>query len=194
MSPYDKLMKFLEKNDFITLSEAMDAGVSKMTLSRMVKDGVLHKPAKRIYAKNLDWMGEPLRQYAPACTLYPNAVVCGVSALIYYDLTDEFERKIWLAFPRDHRAINQEYRIVYPRGDSFSMGIVRHKIGKREVRIYDREKSVVDAFKLLPIDASYKVMRAYLKLKNKDMEKLSWYAKKMRKPLDDVMTILLSDE
>ena len=74
------------------------------------------------------------------------------------------------------------------------MGIVRHKIGIREVRIYDREKSVIDAFKLLPIDAAYKVMRAYMKLKDKDLDKVSRYAKKMRKPLDELMTILLSDE
>ena len=190
----DKLLKFLEKNDFVTLSEALKMGVSKMALSRMAKEGVLHKPAKRIYSKNTSWMGEPLRQYAPACTLYPDAVVCGVSALNYYELTDEFERKIWLAFPRHHRIMNQEYRTVYPRGDSYSMGIVRHKIGLRKVRIYGREKSVVDAFKLLPIDAAYKVMRAYMKLKDKDLDKVSWYAKKMRKPLDEIMTILLSDE
>ena len=190
----DKLLKFLEKNDFITLSEALKMGVSKMALSRMAKEGTLHKPAKRIYSKNTGWMGEPLRQYAPACTLYPDAIVCGVSALNYYELTDEFEGKIWLAFPRHHRIMNQEYRIVYPRGDSYSLGIARHKIGIRKVRIYDREKSVVDAFKLLPIDAAYKVMRTYLKLKDKDLDKVSWYAKKMRKPLDEIMTILLSDE
>ncbi len=192
--PSDKLLKFIEKNDFITLYEALNMGISKMALSRMVKEDTLHKPAKRIYSKNTDWMGEPLKQYAPACALYPDAVICGVSALNYYELTDEFERKIWLAFPRQHRIMNQEYRIVYPRGDSYSMGIVRHKIGIREVRIYDREKSVIDAFKLLPIDAAYKVMRAYMKLKDKDLDKVSRYAKKMRKPLDELMTILLSDE
>lgn len=194
MTPKEKILKFLEKSDFITLSEALELGVNKMALSRMVREGILHRPAKRIYAKRLDWMSDPLRQYAPACTLYPDAVICGVSALTYYHLTDEFERKIWLAFPRDHRVINQEYRIIYPRGDSYSMGIVKHKVGNRVVRIYDREKTVVDAFKLLPIDAAYKVMRAYLKLKDKNMEKVSRYAKRMRKSLDEIMTILLSDE
>lgn len=169
-------------------------GVSKMTLSRMVKDEVLYKPAKSIYAKNLDWLGDPLAQFAPACTLYPHAVICGVSALLYYDLTDELQRKIWLAFPRNHRISNREYRVISPRDNSYPIGIVRHKVGIREVRIYDREKSVVDAFKLLPIDAAHKVLRTYLKLKDNNLDKLSKYAKRMRKPLDETIMILLSDE
>ena len=194
MTPKDKIMAFLDKHDFITLSEALKLGASKMALSRMVQSGVLHKPAKQIYSKKMDWLTDPLRQYAPACALYPHAVVCGISALNYYNLTDEYERKIWLAFPRDHRVSNKEYRIVYPREESYSLGIVKHKVDRREVRIYDIEKTVVDTFKLLPIDVGHKVLRAYLKRKNRNMDKLSWYAKKMRKPLDDMITILLSDE
>lgn len=189
-----KLMKFLTKNDFVTLHEAVKMGVGKMTLSRMVAEGILYRAARRIYTSNIDWLTDPLRKYAPACTLYPDAVVCCVSALTYYDLTDEEERKIWLAFPQSHRVVNQEYRIVYPQGPSYSLGIVRHRFGKREVRIYDREKSVVDAFKFLPIDVGYKALRGYLKLKDNDLNKLSRYAKQMRKPLDEVMTTLLSDE
>jgi len=120
--------------------------------------------------------------------------VCGVSALTYYDLTDEEERQIWLAFPQKHRVVNQEYRIIYPQGPSYSLGIVRHRFGKREVRIYDREKAVVDAFKFLPIDVGFKALRGYLKFKDRDLGKLSRYGKRLRKPLDDAITTLLSDE
>lgn len=194
MPPIDKMMKLLDKNDFVTLAEAQKMGVNKMALSRLVANSSLFRPAKRIYTKNPDWLADGLRQYAPACTLYPDAVVCGVSALVHYDLTDEFEGKIWLSFPMNHCLVNNEYQIVHQRGKSYSIGIVRHKIGKREVRIYDREKTVVDAFKLLPIDAAYKVLRTYLKLKDKDLVKLSAYAKQMRKPLDKIVNILLSDE
>lgn len=169
-------------------------GVGKMALSRMVAEGILYRTARRIYASNIDWLTDPLRRYAPACTLYPDAVVCGVSALTYYDLTDEEERKIWLAFPQSHRVVNQEYRIIYPQGPSYSLGIVQHRFGKREVQIYDREKSVVDAFKFLPVDVGYKALRGYLKLKNSNLDKLSRYSKQVRKPLDEIIAALLSDE
>ena len=194
MTPNDKILKFLEKNDFITLSEAEALGMSKMALSRLVLAGILHKPAKRIYSKKINWLTEPLAQYAPACSLYPDAVICGISALIYYGLTDEFERKIWLAFPREHRVHNRDYRIVSLSGQSYSLGIEKHKIGNRIVKIYDVEKTVVDAFKFLPIDVAHKALRAYLKLKKKNISKLSTYARQLRKPLHETITILLSDE
>jgi hypothetical protein len=193
-SPRDRLLQYLGRNDFATLKEAQAFGVSKMTLSHMVRAGVLHRPAKRIYTTKTDWLADPLGRYAPACTLYPDAVICGVSALAYYDLTDEEEKKTWLAFPQHHRIVNQEYRLIYPSGPSYTLGVVRHTIGNREVRIYGPEKSVVDAFKYLPIDVAHKAVRAYLKRKDKDLDKLSKFAKQMRKPLDDILTVLLSDE
>ncbi|MFH1018855.1 MAG: type IV toxin-antitoxin system AbiEi family antitoxin domain-containing protein [Pseudomonadota bacterium] len=193
-SPRDNLLKFLSRNDFATLREAQAFGVSKMTLSHLVREGVLYRPAKRIYTTKTDWLADPLRRYAPACTLYPDAVVCGVSALAYYDLTDEEEKKVWLAFPQSHRVVNQEYRLIYPRGLSYTLGVTRHNVGKREVRIYNPEKSVVDAFKYLPIDVAHKALRAYLKRKEKNLDMLTKYARQLRKPLDDILVVLLSDE
>lgn len=193
-TPREKLLRFLRQNDFATLKEALSFGLSKMTLSNLVGAGILYRPAKRIYTAKTDWLAHPLRRYAPACTLYPDAVVCGLSALAYYDLTDEEEKKVWLAFPQDHRVANGEYRLIYPRGLSYTLGVVRHVIGKREVRIYDLEKAVVDAFKYLPIDVAHKALRAYLNRKGRNVGKLSQYARQLRKPLDDVLIVLMSEE
>lgn len=194
MEPKEKLLKLLNRTDFATLDEAADIGVTKITLSRMVAAGTLYRPAKRIYTATTDWLTDSLRKYAPACTLYPDAVVCGVSALLHYELTDEQEHKIWLAFPRKHRIINQEYRVVYLREPSYSLGLLQHRVGKHVVRIYVREKTIVDAFKMLPIDVAHKALRGYLRLKDRDLTKLSRYAKQMHKPLDDIVATLLSDE
>lgn len=190
----EKVLNFLEHNDFLTLSEAINMGANKMMLSRLVAAGDLYRPFRRIYTLTTDWLTDPLQRYAPACTLYPDAVICGVSALVHYDLTDEIERKIWLAFPQEHRVSNREYRIVYPKGVSYSLGIVRQPVKNREVRIYDMEKTVVDAFKYLPADTAYKILREYLKLKKKDIGKLLNYARQMRKPLDQIVAIFLSEQ
>jgi len=194
MERKDKVLTFLEKNDFILLDEAVAMGVSRLILSRLVAQGVLHRPAKRVYTSNFDWLTDPLRRYTPVCAIYPDAVICGVSALTYHDLTDEEERKVWLAFPRKHRVVNREYRIIYPSGRCYSLGILRHKMGRREVRIYDKEKSVVDAFKYLTVDVAHKALRGYLRMKDKDIDKLTRYARQMRKPLDEIITIFLADQ
>ena len=169
-------------------------GVNKMMLSRMVKEESIHRTATRIYSVAIDWLTDPIGKYAAACTLYPDAVVCGVSALTYYDLTDEEERRTWLAFPQSHRVVNRGYRIIYPQGPSYSLGIVRYQIKNREVRMYDLEKTIVDTFKFLPIDVAHKALKGYIKRKDKNIKKLCDYARQLRKHLDDEVTLLLSDE
>ena len=195
MDPKDKIMKFLQKNDFITLEEALNLGMSKMGLSRMVKQEALHRPYKRIYTTSqVDWLTYNERRFAVPCTLYEDAIVCGISALIYYNLTDEFERKIWLAFPQSHRVVNREYRIIYPQGVSYTLGVKTMKVGRRQIRIYDCEKAVVDSFKFLPIDVAHKALKGYLKRKDKNVDKLIKYSRELRKPLDDAITLLMADE
>lgn len=194
MKARDKILKFLDKNDFITTEEACQMGANKMTLSRLTAREEVHRVAGRIYAKHYDWLTDPLKKYAPACTLYPDAVICCVSALTYYELTDEIEKKIWLAFPQSHRIVNKEYRMVYPSDHCHSLGINIHKLGKRKIRIYDREKSVIDAFKYLPVDVAHKALKGYLNQKNPDHEKLSKYARKMKKNIDKEITFFLADE
>ena len=192
MQPKDRIFKFLEKNDFVTFEEATDMGVSKLVLSRLCAQGILHRPARKIYTTYLDWLTEPLRKYAPACALYSDAVICGVSALIYHELTDEEEIKVWLAFPRAHRVVNAEYRTIYPSGSAYSLGIETQWVGCRQVRIYDCEKSVVDAFKYLSVEVAHQALRKYLRKRDKDLNKLSHYAKQLRKPLDEIIAIFLA--
>lgn len=195
MDVKSQLMDFLSTNDFITLDEALRFGVNKMALSRLVKQDQLFRPYRRIYTtSNVDWLTHPERKFAAPCTLYPDAIICGVSALAYYGLTDEHERKIWLAFPQTHRVVNQEYRIIYPQGESYSLGMQVLTVGSRKVRIYDCEKTIVDAFKFLPDDVALKALKGYLKRKDKNINKLIDYSRRLRKPLDETITVLMADE
>lgn len=194
MKPKDVLFKTLKKNDFVTFEEATDMGVSKLMLSRLVAEGVLYRPSRKIYTTSLEWLTDPIKKYAPACTLYPDAVICGISALIFHELTDEEERKVWLAFPRDHRVVNNEFRILYPSGLAYSLGREKHRQAGREVRIYNLEKSVVDAFKYLPIDVAHKALRGYLKRRDRNLDKLVRYGRQLRKPLDETIAIMLADQ
>src|SRR3989442_5196354 len=93
------LARYLKKNDFITIDEARHLGVYPMMLSRLVEKEKLFRTERAIYTHNLNWLTDPLKKYLPVCTQIPDAIVCGISALTYYDLTDEEERQIWIALP-----------------------------------------------------------------------------------------------
>jgi Predicted transcriptional regulator len=190
----DSLMRFLKENDFITLNEARRLGINPMTLSRLVANEDIFRTDRGVYTHDLAWLTDPLKKYLPACTQIPEAVICGVSALSYYDLTDEEERKTWIAIPVQKKLKDPRYRVIRTRGLGYSLGIEIHKFGKRSVRIYDREKAVVDAFKYLTEETALKALKGYLKLKTKDIHKLSDYGRKLRKPLDDLVRALMAEE
>lgn len=187
-------MKFLEVNTFVTIGEAKKLGVSPMTLSRLVASEELFRTEHGIYTHNPDWLTEPLKKYVAACTLYPKAVICGISALTYYDLTDMEERQVWIALPAPSIIHNPRYRVIRPSGIAYTLGTEKQFFGKRVVRIYDLEKTIVDAFKYHTEEVAYKALKGYLKRKDKDIQKLCDYARRLKKPLDEIVTALLSDE
>lgn len=194
MNAKERLEKQLKKNDFITIEEARDFGISPMLLSRMVAKEELFRIGRGIYAHDIDWLTKSLKKYRPVCTLVPDAIISGISALNYYKLTDQEERQIGVTLPFNKRLKDQRYRIIRARGSNYTLGITVYHFGKHDVRIYDIEKTVVDAFKYQTEEIAFKALKSYLKRKEKDVSKLCGYARKMRKPLDKIVAALLADE
>ena len=63
------------------------------------------------------------------------------------------------------------------------LGVKMIKKGKYKVKIFDRERSVVDAFRYLSREIAIKALQAYLKSSQNhkpDLPKLSKYAKALR--------------
>ena len=193
MDKLDNLMKFLDKNNFVTVNEGKRLGVSPMMLSRLAAGEKIYRIEHGVYAKDLGWLTDPLKKYIVACARYPKAVICGISALTYYDLTDEEERQFWIALPPPKTVNNAWYRVIRPKGKAYSLGIERHAFGKRFVKIYDVEKTIVDAFKYGTEEVALKALKGYLRRKDKDILKLCEYARELKKPLDDIVTVLMAD-
>ncbi len=193
MDERSDVLKFIAKNLFITASEARKRGIGPMTLSRMVAKEELFSTERGVYAKTLDWLTDPLKKYLPACTIYPKAVISGISALTYYDLTLEEERKVYITIPITQVVKNPKYRAIRSQGLWYELGIQTFKFGKRQVRIYDIEKTVVAAFKYQTEEVAYKALKEYLKRKDKDVNKLCRYAEDLGKPLEDKVRFFLSE-
>lgn len=193
MQKTERLREFLRRNTFITLSEGKKIGISPMTLSRLTAREELFRIQHGVYTDDMAWLTDPLKKYTVACALYPAAVICGVSSLTYYDLTDEEECQVWISLPASKTIHNPRYRIIRPSGIAYTLGIQKHFFGKREVRIYDLEKTIVDAFKYHTEEVALKALKGYLKRKDKNIRKLSDYAGRLKKPLDHVLTILMAE-
>ncbi|MCX6128678.1 MAG: hypothetical protein NTX25_06385 [Proteobacteria bacterium] len=91
----------------------------------------------------------------------PSGVVCLISALALYDMTDEIPRAHWIAVPHSSKAPKRKgIKIVRMR--NIELGQTSLKIGSQTVPIFDRERTIVDAFRYLGKETAVKALKIAL--------------------------------
>ncbi|MDQ6911016.1 MAG: type IV toxin-antitoxin system AbiEi family antitoxin domain-containing protein [Actinomycetota bacterium] len=131
--------------------EAITAGVSWRDLYRARDQGVILELSRGLYqlreADGLDQL-----DFVVVCARAPEAMICLVSALAYWDLTDENPNQVDLAVPEGKhrpRIDHPPTRVHVFQAATFDLGRADVKIGHTaRFAITDRERSVVDAFRL----------------------------------------------
>jgi len=180
---YIKQLERFHNVPFFTSEEAEKRGIPRHALAYLEKRGEL----KRIYPGayrfaayepkvELQW--ENLGLIASSV---PESVICLISALVFYDLTDQVMREIWLAVPhKSHPAKRPNTRIVRMR--NIDLGKIHITLGEYHVQIFDRERCIIDAFRYLSKEIAIKALQRYLQSKRAkpDLQKLGMYAKKLR--------------
>ena len=116
----------------------------------------------------------------------PRGVICLISALSIYNLTEEVMRQYWIATPNRMTAPRRpKAKIIRMR--NMTLGRTEMEFGDYKIKIFDRERTVVDSFRYLSRETAIKALKSYLKGSNEhrpNIEKLRSYAKKLRVPLD----------
>lgn len=186
MRPKTALQKInpLLKARSFTSAQARARGVTAATLAHYVSTGDIQRIGHGLYKGPNAASGEDFRweDLLEAVQRTKNGVVCLVSALAFYDLTEEQPRQHWIAIRHDtvHRH-PASTKIVRMR--NFDLGKTTAKIGTETFPIFDRERTIVDSFRYLGIEVALKALRAALKKKGVekvDFERLRLYAKKLR--------------
>jgi len=178
----NKLGPFINAPIF-TSAEAKKQDVPGYALAYLVKRGTLEKiypGAYRFsqYEPEVEFQWENLALIALSI---PSGVICLISALCYYDLTDQIMREVWIAVPHEsYPPKRPNTRIIRMR--NIKLGKIEISLGKYNVHIFDRERCVVDAFRYLSKEIAIKAIQKYFQsTKNKpDPKKLGAYAKALR--------------
>lgn len=179
----EKLNALLERPLF-TSKEAKEVGVSTSTLDYYVRSGALRRINRGIYQKTgykdrktFKW-GDLIEAYYSV----RNGVICLISALAVYDLTEEIPRQHWLAI--SHRTSVQSNRnLKIVRFRNMHLGRVELDLEGVKISIFDRERTVVDAFRLLSRETAIKALKMALAKGGKnrvDLIKLQAYAKQLQ--------------
>lgn len=175
----------LLKKPFFTALEAKKLGISTSVLHHYCKSGRLKRLSRGIYQSseykspvgNFQW-----EDLIEAVHSIPGGVICLISALALYNITEEIPRRYWIAV--SHKTSMKRVRAIK---------IVRlrdMKLGKTEITlegvhlpIFDRERTIVDAFRLLSYETAIKALKMALSSQAKqriDLRKLENYAHKLR--------------
>lgn len=182
-----RLDALLMKPSF-TSHEAEKVGVTSSTLAYYVSTGDLYRLSRGVYRGANSPMMEDFRweDLTVTMTKIKNGIICLTTALAIYELTDEIPRKHWIAVPNStrHRADNST-KIVRMR--NVELGKTTIKINNLNLSIFDKERTIVDAFRFLSIETAIKALRNGLLLKGKEkinIEKMRNYSRILRVNID----------
>ena len=169
-----------------TSKEAKAMGIHPSLLAYYVNQGVITRISRGVYkVKNLpeDLLWTDLVEAVYGIN---DGIICLVSALAIYELTEEIPRQHWIGVRHETDAIGgPDLKIV--RFRNLELGRTSIELGGVIVPIFDRERTIVDAFRLLSKETAIKALKMALAQSGQqrlDLIKLQEYAKKLRVNID----------
>jgi predicted transcriptional regulator of viral defense system len=166
----------------LRMSVAIEHGITRYMLYSLRDRGVIEQVSRGIYRlvelppiSNPDLVTVSLR--------FPNAVICLVSSLAYYDITTQIPHNVSVAVPRDSRIPSLDYppiRVHRFSSEAYKSGIVEHLIDGVPVKVYSPEKTLADCFKFrnkIGMDVVLEALKLSKIRKKFDLGELLKYAK-----------------
>lgn len=184
MTKYDDALKLFILTPVFTAAEARAAGIPSRMLAHFCKKGVIERVTRGVYKGSqakieIDFQWEDLALMAMSI---PNGVICLISALCYYGLTDQIMRQFWIAIPHSSKSPQRpKTRIIRMR--NIELGQTEIQLGTAYLKIFDKERTVIDSFRYLSKEIAIKALQAYLRQTGSakpDLNKLLKYAKTLR--------------
>lgn len=146
------------KKEVFTAKEALKEGFSYYELNQLVKEGVLIKVDRGVFAKTTtNQVSSDNEHYAVVLAKLGNpSALCLWSALVFHDLTEEAPSEIWVYVPYE-KTTRLDIRTVRKRNPQLDIGIetidgIRVTTIERtlvDVLLDRRHFSEVQAFKIL---------------------------------------------
>ena len=174
-----------ENKKFITTAELKDMGYSYYKIGKLEEQGILSRVNRSTY-ENLTYKGDE-NDFFSAEAFVPNGVICLMSAARYYELTNFLPDAVDVAIERKKKVNTlpewPEIRIFYFDTSRMDLGVTEVRDGDNCFHIFDIEKTVVDIIyyrNKIGIEETSEVLRNYLKRRDRQIDRLYAYAKRLR--------------
>lgn len=144
-------------------SECLTKYDSPYKLKRAVEDSSIFKIEDGIYSDE-----ESPSSLEVIMKKYPNAILCGEYAFYVHDLTDVVPDQYSIATKSKAARINDPRVFqVYMRDDILPLGCITKEIEGVEVRIYDKERMLIELLRnknVMPRDLYKEILLSYRKI------------------------------
>lgn len=173
----------LLKQPSFTSKEAKLLGVSAAALAHYIKAGKIKRIRRGVYQATDYQNFEAFRweDLIEAVRSINGGIICLISALAVYDLTEEIPRQHWIGI-RHGTSVRGNRLIKIVRFRDIDLGKTEIELEGILVPIFDRERTLIDAFRLLSRETAIKALKIALSHGGKnriDLRKLEAYAKKL---------------
>ncbi len=178
----DEVIRFFKQNRYyLNTSQLLKYKVHTSVLRNMVNVGLLEQVKRGLYRLPAETLPEDeifTYDYFDAAVAVPKGVFCLATALHYHGLTTQRPSTFDMVIPRSQRTPKlftvsvRFYRFNEPY---YSYGIQEINTSLISVKIYDKEKSVCDAFRqrrIIGEELAMESLHTYLMQAPKDINKL----------------------
>ncbi len=174
---------FFENHSSFTSKEAKCFGLSPSHIAYYIKIGEVERVTRGVYRslKKESSIPVPWEDLVITAKSIPQGVICLLSALQIYELTDEFASEHWIAVPVTSWPAKRENTRIF-RMRNLTLGKIRVQMGDEAILIFDRERTIIDCFRLISKEVALKALKKYLQGSEDfqpDFKKLNSYAKKL---------------
>ncbi len=197
MTKSEELLKIVnENNGYITTKELKKYKINNYFLNRLVKEKKLIRVARGYYTLPNGFIDN----FYLILSKCKKAVFSDATALYFFDLSDRVPLIYDIAVPYGYGNCYKNIHNVclhFIKPEYIDLGVVEidSPFGIK-IKTYDIERTICDIIKnksKMDIEIFSKALKRYSKLKNKDLNKLMRYAKKLNidKKVREYMEVLL---
>ena len=155
--------------------------ISRQYLSIMEKNNDIEKVSRGIYLLPSTFEDS----YFLFQQKYKKAIFSHMNALYFYGMTEEFPYNYTVTVPQNYHVdtVNEKCNVFYVSDDIYEIGIVEVETPNgNKVRAYDKERCICDIIRSkgrMDSEQVKKSIKQYIQSRDKNIVKLSDYAKKM---------------
>jgi len=180
----EEIITYIKKNGgFATMKELKEANIHTRDIAKLVKENVIVKIKPGIYRlADYTFFKDVNVSLITVCRAEPQAVICLISAMDYYEMTDFNPSEIYYAIPHSRKSKSIIYppvKTFYFRDRFYNPGIENIKTKYGELRVYNKEKTICDMFRYrnkFGEELAMQALKNYLEQKKKSIASLIKYA------------------